>query len=83
LSLCTMNKVVKELVYFPHYVFVHRTTTLRSSSKLLYSLCSYQWIFTFLCACSDGSNLADYVTRANNKIKYLLVIMRLYHVNSQ
>jgi len=24
LSLCTLIKVVKELVYFPHYVFVHR-----------------------------------------------------------
>ena len=31
-----MHKVVSELVYFPHEVFVPRTTTLRSSSKLLY-----------------------------------------------
>ena len=31
-----MYKVVSELVYFPHNVFVPRTTTLRSSSKLLY-----------------------------------------------
>ena len=35
LSLRTMYKVVHELVYFPHDVFVPRTTTLRSS-KLLY-----------------------------------------------
>ena len=32
-----MYKVVSELVYFLHNVFVPRTTTLRSSSKLLYS----------------------------------------------
>jgi len=32
LSLCAMYKVVNELVYFPHDVFVPRTTTLRSSS---------------------------------------------------
>jgi len=31
-----MYKVVSELVYFPNNVFVPRTTTLRSSSKLLY-----------------------------------------------
>ena len=36
LSLCTMYKVVHELVHFPHDVFVPRTTTLRSSPKLLY-----------------------------------------------
>jgi len=36
LSLCTVYKVVNELVYFPHDVFVSRTTTLGSSSKLLY-----------------------------------------------
>jgi len=27
LGLCTMIKVFKKLAYFPHYVFVHRTTT--------------------------------------------------------
>ena len=31
-----MHKVVNEVVYFPHDVFVSRTTTLSLSSKLLY-----------------------------------------------
>ena len=35
LSLCTMYKVVHDLVYFPHDVFVPRTATLRALSKLL------------------------------------------------
>ena len=36
LSLCTMYEVVNELLYFRHDAFVPRTTTLRSSSKLIY-----------------------------------------------
>lgn len=36
LSLCTMYKIVHNLVYFPHDVFVPRITTSRSASKLLY-----------------------------------------------
>ena len=36
LNLCTMYKIVHNLVYFPHGVFVPRITTSRSASKLLY-----------------------------------------------
>ena len=36
LNLCTMYKIVHNLVYFPHGVFVPRFTTSRSASKLLY-----------------------------------------------
>ena len=36
LSLCTMYKIVYDLVYFPLSVFVPRVTSLRSGSKVLY-----------------------------------------------
>ena len=83
LSLCTMYKVVHELVYFPHDVFVPRTTTLRSSSTLLY----YQpfahtiaFLHSFVSkTCSSWSNLPIYITHAKTLsvliLSHLLLII--------
>ena len=64
-----MYKVFNELVYFPHDVFVPRTTTLRSSSELLYHQ-PFAHINAFLHSfvpktCSVGNNFPDYITHAN------------------
>ena len=63
LSLCTMYKVVNELVYFPHDVFVPWTTTLRSSCKFLHSFVPK--------TCSAWNNLPDYITHANILCLYI------------
>ena len=75
LSLCTMYKVVNELVYFPHDVFVPRTTTLRSSYKLLYHqpfAHTNAFLHSFVPkTCSAWNNLPDYVTHANILCLYI------------
>ena len=69
LNLCTKYKIVHNLVYFPHGVFVPRITTLRSASKLLY----YQpfahtnaFLHCFVPkTCSAWNNLPNTITHAN------------------
>ena len=69
LSLCTMYKVVSELVYFPHDVFVSRTSTLRSSCMLLYHqpfAHTNASLHSFVPkTCSAWKNLPDFSTHAN------------------
>ena len=82
-----MYKVVNEMVYFPHDVFVLRTTTLRSSSKLLY----YQrfahtnaFLKSFAPKTSSAwNNLPDYITHANTLSVLKSSLSNMYHVNSQ
>ena len=86
-----MCKVVNELVYFPNDVFVPRTTTLRSSSMLLY----YQpfahtiaFLHSFVSkTCSSWSNLPIYITHAKTLsvliLSHFLLIIYVYHVNSK
>ena len=72
-----MCKVVNELVYFPNDVFVPRTTTLRSSSTLLY----YQpfphtnaFLHSFVPkTCSAWNNIPDYITHAKTFLDMLLL----------
>ena len=88
LSLCTMCKVVNELVYFPHHVFVPRTTTLRSLSKLLYHQ-PFAHTNAFLCSfvpqtCSAWNDLPDYIAHANTLSVFKSSPSNyMYHVNSQ
>ena len=88
LRLCTMYKVVHELVYFPHDVFVPRTTSLRSSTKLLYHL-PFAHTNAFLHSfvpktCSAWNNLPDYVTYANTLPVFKSSLSNyMYCVNSQ
>jgi len=82
-----MYKVVNELVYFPHDVFVPRTTTLRSSSELLYHQ-HFAHTNAFLQSfvpktCSVGNNLPDYITHANTLSVLKSSLSNMYHVNSQ
>ena len=82
-----MYKVVNELVYFPHDVFVPRTTTLRSSSELLYHQ-PFAHTNAFLQSfvpktCSVGNNLPDYITHANTLSVLKSSLSNMYHVNSQ
>ena len=55
LNLCTMYKIVHNLVYFPHGVFVPRITTSRSASKLLYYQ-PFTHTNAFLRASGNGGN---------------------------
>ena len=82
LSLGTTYKVVNELVYFPNDVFVPRTTTLRSSSMLLY----YQpfahtiaFLHSFVSKTPSWSNLPIYITHAKTLsvliLSHLLLII--------
>jgi len=78
-------KVVNELVYSPHDVFVSRTTTLGSSSKLLYHQ-PFAHTNAFLLSfvpktCSAWNNLPDYITYTNTL--YLSLSNYMYRVNSQ
>ena len=83
-----MYKVFNELVYFPHDVFVPRTTTLRSSSELLYHQ-PFAHINAFLHSfvpktCSVGNNFPDYITHANTlSVLKSSLSNYMYHVNSQ
>ena len=88
LSLCTMYKVVSELVYFPHDVFVPRTTTLRSSYKLLYHqpfAHTNAFLHSFVPkTCSAWNNLPDFSTHANTLFVLKSSLRNyMYHVNSQ
>ena len=62
-----MYKVVNDLIYFPHDVFVPRTTTLRSS-KLLYCQPfghTNAFLHSFVPkTCSAWNKLPDYITHA-------------------
>ena len=82
-----MYKVVNELVHFPHDVFVPRTTTLRSTSELLYyHLFAHTNAFlqSFVPkTCSVGNNLPDYITHANSLSVLKSSLSNMYHVNSQ
>ena len=85
LSLCTMYKVVHEVVYFPHDVFVPRTTTLRSSIKLLYHqpfAHTNAFFHSFVPkTCSAWNNL---LTHANTLPVFKSSLSScMYHVNSQ
>ena len=83
-----MYKVFNELVYFPHDVFVPRTTTLRSSSELLYHQ-PFAHINAFLHSfvpktCSVGNNFPDYITHANTlSVLKSSLSNYMYYVNSQ
>ena len=88
LSLCTMYKAVHELVYFPHDVFVPRTTTLRSLSKLLYHqpfAHTNAFFHSFVPkTCSAWNNLPDYVTYANTLPVFKSYLSNyMYHLNTQ
>jgi len=83
-----MHKVVHELVYFPHDVFVPRTAKLRSSSKLLYHqpfAHTNAFFHSFVPkTCSARNNLSDYVTYANTLPVFKSSLSNyMYHLNSQ
>ena len=82
-----MYKVVHELVYFPHDVFVPRTTTLRSSKLLYHQPFAHTNAFfhSFVPkTCSAWNNLPDYVTYANTLPVFKSSLSKyMYRVNSQ
>jgi len=83
-----MYKVVNELVYFPHDVFVPRTTTLRSSSWLLYHqpfTHTNAFLHSFVPkTCPVGNNFPDYIAHANTlSVLKSSLSNYMYHVNSQ
>ena len=85
LSLCTMYKVVHELVYFPYDLFVPKTTTLRSSSKLLYCqpfAHTNAFFHSFVPkTCSVWNNLPDYITHANTlSVFKSSLVNHMYHI---
>jgi len=76
-----------ELVYFPHDVFVLRTTTLRSSSELFYHqpfTHTNAFYIPLYLNLFRWNNLPDFITHANTLFVLKLSLSNyMYHVNSQ
>ena len=73
------------MVYFPYDLFVPKTTTLRSSSKLLYCqpfAHTNAFFHSFVPkTCSVWNNLPDYITHANTlSVFKSSLVNHMYHI---
>jgi len=77
-----MYKVVNELVYFPHDVFVSGTTTLSSSFKLLYHQLFLHFYLKLVLPGTTYQTILLMLIATLSVLKSFLSNY-MYHVNSQ